>query len=295
MFLDVERARVLAKLPDLDTRGKGTGAILLYPDSRLRSMESISQFQMRRFLPQGIPTSYHELEKYVEGVYDQDGWNACVAYSIAGMQSVIERKRFGHWYWFDAFEVYSYCGGAQGNTGISATCALDFDVQTGLADKDTQTRHHISDYAFANPMTPSGVELIKASVATGYACVLALLLPQDFGNPGPTGACNSNVVTNGYHQICIVGYDEKRFTLLNSWGDGWGDKGLGSIPWAFVQRPEQSGFAYAYTVTYRKEPGFTPFFASEIASFHQSLHNAGGQYPVPTLDRKDEFTPRRRS
>jgi hypothetical protein len=41
----------------------------------------------------------------------------------------------------------------------------------------------------------------------------------------------------GGHAICIVGYDDeaKLFKFKNSWGEDWGDKGYGYIPYEYMQ------------------------------------------------------------
>jgi C1A family cysteine protease len=43
----------------------------------------------------------------------------------------------------------------------------------------------------------------------------------------------------GGHAILIVGYDDAKrvFNLRNSWGDGWGDGGYGTLPYAYLTSP----------------------------------------------------------
>jgi hypothetical protein len=43
----------------------------------------------------------------------------------------------------------------------------------------------------------------------------------------------------GGHAILIVGYDDTKqvFNLRNSWGDGWGDGGYGTLPYAYLSSP----------------------------------------------------------
>jgi hypothetical protein len=40
-----------------------------------------------------------------------------------------------------------------------------------------------------------------------------------------------------------VGYDDrsKRFTFKNSWGEGWGNKGDGTIPYSYATNPDLAG------------------------------------------------------
>jgi C1A family cysteine protease len=46
--------------------------------------------------------------------------------------------------------------------------------------------------------------------------------------------------TLGGHAILIVGYDDARqvFSLRNSWGEGWGDGGYGTLPYAYLTSPD---------------------------------------------------------
>jgi C1A family cysteine protease len=43
----------------------------------------------------------------------------------------------------------------------------------------------------------------------------------------------------GGHAILIVGYDDTKrvFNLRNSWGDGWGDGGYGTLPYSYLSSP----------------------------------------------------------
>ena len=44
----------------------------------------------------------------------------------------------------------------------------------------------------------------------------------------------------GGHATVLCGYDDdtKCFTVRNSWGEGWGDRGYGYLPYAFVIDPD---------------------------------------------------------
>jgi hypothetical protein len=51
-------------------------------------------------------------------------------------------------------------------------------------------------------------------------------------------------VQTGQHSILLVGYDDKprQFTLLNSWGPQWGDKGYGYLPYEYFERHSQEAW-----------------------------------------------------
>lgn len=40
------------------------------------------------------------------------------------------------------------------------------------------------------------------------------------------------------HAVLLVGYDDatRQFTFLNSWGEGWGDKGFGYLPYEYIEK-----------------------------------------------------------
>ncbi len=180
-----------------------------------------------------------------------------MAYSIAGMQSIFEEILQQRTIMFDAAELYRDLGG--NGDGISAPEALTWDQTTGLKDVATAQRYKIQSSAFADPTTADGIVTLKTAVSVQCPCVVALLLPSDFGDQvNGSGDCNGTV-TGEFHQVCLIGYDDERFKFLNSFGPSWGKNGIGTLPWSFLQDPSQAGSAYAYTVSDRAEPGASPF------------------------------------
>lgn len=86
--------------------------------------------------------------------------------------------------------------------------------------------------------------------------VLALL-PEDFR----AGDSAGDVVTKGYHQVCLTGYTPERFRFVNSRGTSFGNGGFGSIPWSFLRRAEQRGFTYAYAAVDAVDDNLLPLNA----------------------------------
>lgn len=129
---------------------------------------------------------------------------------------------------------------------------------------------------------------MKAAISLGRPCVLTLLLPADFENQwkayGGTGDCQSDVVTSGYHQICLIGYTDQRFHFLNSYSDQWGDSGKGTIAWSFLDNEYEQYSAYAYTAVDASDAGLLPLFGSEAQEFQRMLaaERASGEgWPGP--------------
>ncbi|MGC2522225.1 MAG: hypothetical protein WA417_06245 [Stellaceae bacterium] len=262
MAIDLIRAKTLAALPDFERpRGFGLGAIPLNPDSRLSDLRSLPG--VRAAFASGIPAAANLLD-FVKGVYNQGTEDSCVAYSLAALQSVSEQESFGRWITFDAEECYVACGGF-GSNGILAVDALNWEERAGFRDTVSTQRYPIQTYAFASPINDAGVDIVKGAIASRHPCVLAMLLPSDFNDQfGKNGDCVSDVVTNGYHQVCVVGYTQDTAMILNSWGGGWGTNGIGSVKWEFLQKQEQQNFVYAYTVSELEQPGLMPFFLEEM-------------------------------
>jgi C1A family cysteine protease len=82
---------------------------------------------------------------------------------------------------------------------------------------------------------------IRACLAEGFPFVLALAVHQSMIDrparqtgvlPVPTRRDR----LRGGHAVLVVGYDHARRLLVfrNSWGTGWGDRGYGYMPYAFL-------------------------------------------------------------
>src|SRR6266542_4220868 len=225
-------------LPE-DPSWGGTGALPLYPDPRDYEMSRIPE--VRAMLEVGAPASY-DLIPYVKGVYDQGQTAACVAFSTAGMKSIEDMLEHSAWNTYDAPALYAANGGT-GQNGVDTRRVLQYAQDTGLLVLGATARYRIGSYAFAPRVAGQFEDTLKAAVAANRPCLLALLLPQNFGWDSSGG------ITQSYHQIGVCGYDATNVIILNSWGSWWGKNGLGRIPWSYLtQQNFQNGYVYGYTV-----------------------------------------------
>ena len=236
MSLLQERAAVLAALQNFDSRGYGTGALPLNIDARDYAISDLPRVRAAPAAEQA------DLSPYVQGIYDQGQLPSCVAHSTAAMQSIFENIEHGQWFELDAVECYQQNGGT-GSDGVDTRQVLSWEQNTGMRAVANGRRYRIGSFAFANPQDANGQSAIKAALAASCPCVLAMLLPDDFWN----GDSQGDVVTNGYHQVCLVGFDGDRVEFVNSWGTSYGNMGFGSVPWRFLERAEQQHFVYAFT------------------------------------------------
>jgi C1A family cysteine protease len=80
-----------------------------------------------------------------------------------------------------------------------------------------------------------------ACLASGYPFVTGIVVYESFesDHANATGVIpmpGTSEAQLGGHAILIVGYDQSKqsFIFRNSWGTGWGDKGYGYIPFAYL-------------------------------------------------------------
>ena len=84
------------------------------------------------------------------------------------------------------------------------------------------------------------IEGVKGALYRGHPVIVAMMLSPTFDQiRGPAIYADEGSNSTGGHAMVIVGYDDHRraFRLLNSWGEGWGDRGFGWVGYrAMAQR-----------------------------------------------------------
>jgi len=115
---------------------------------------------------------------------------------------------------------------------------------------------------FAHTIVEQDLEVMKRLLAEGQPFLLGIKLYKSTMSwrvfwtgdvPMPDLNPNSGDTHEGGHSIMIVGYDDKteRFKIRNSWGTWWGNKGYGTIPYAFLTNPK---LAHGIFTMYRLGP-----------------------------------------
>ena len=80
---------------------------------------------------------------------------------------------------------------------------------------------------------PIALEDIRKVLSAGCPVHVAMNTGPAFANVGRDGIFNAAEPPsgrNGRHAMLIVGYTGNFYTLKNSWGENWGDKGYGYVP-----------------------------------------------------------------
>ena len=79
---------------------------------------------------------------------------------------------------------------------------------------------------------------MRACLADGYPFVMGVSVYSSFETAtlGEIPMPQTSEQLLGGHAILCVGYDSKtqRYTFRNSWGDGWGQGGYGTLPMAYL-------------------------------------------------------------
>jgi hypothetical protein len=239
-----EQIAYLKTLADPEPHWGGMGALPLPPDNRDYDIRSIPQ--VADVLAIGVPDTI-DFSRFATGpLYNQGAEPSCVAFSTCGLCSLDEVEAGQAWDVFSGHTLYIEAGG-DGHNGVDTRRVLEIVCTTGVPG-NSGPRKVVGSYAFVPGQPGIFRQSIKAAVAAGQFCTLALLLPAPFQwNSG-------NAPTSGYHQVIVIGYDPTWAIILNSWGPGWpGDgphPGIGRVQWDYLEADNlQHGYCYAYTTT----------------------------------------------
>jgi C1A family cysteine protease len=95
------------------------------------------------------------------------------------------------------------------------------------------TKHQVVKYL----AVPQTLNSLKGCLAAGYPFVFGFSVytgfeSQEVAKTGIVNLPRPDESLMGGHAVLCVGYDDatQRFTVLNSWGEGWGDKGFFTLP-----------------------------------------------------------------
>lgn len=84
--------------------------------------------------------------------------------------------------------------------------------------------------------------MIKGCIVAGYPIVIGIMCFNSLGNPGVDITGDIPMPTRkdypiGGHCVLLTGYNDftQRYEIQNSWGVEWGNKGYGTLPYAYVE------------------------------------------------------------
>jgi C1A family cysteine protease len=209
-------------------------------------------------LPVAIPPTTF-LANSLGPVKDQGQLGSCTAFAATGyLEYLYRRFKTGTPVFSPLFLYYKereFDGDlGQGDTGSFGSTAFWVLHNTGVCLESTDP-YNTSDYENAPTAaqiteaakyrvgamhTVSSVDDIKHCIASQYPVLIGVSIYESFesgdwgGNwtmPAPSGSLL------GGHEIYIHGYDDNnsRFTVRNSWGETWGNKGDFYLPYNLLE------------------------------------------------------------
>jgi C1A family cysteine protease len=193
-------------------------------------------------------------------VFDQGHLGSCTANALAAAFQ-FERRKQGLEAW-DPSRLFIYWNerDAEGTVSSDAGACLRDGIKTlntlGVCP-ETMWPYDIGNFTF-KPAEACYTEAAKdlvlqyqrvdgnlfgmgSALAGGNPFVVGISVFESFESdevsqtgivpmPGPNESCL------GGHAVLVVGYDDstRRFKLLNSWGEGWGDHGFFYLPYEYL-------------------------------------------------------------
>lgn len=221
-----------------------------------------------------------ELTDYLPPVGSQGAQGSCVGWSTAyynytycvAKQRKLSPDRIAdpRFAFSPAFLYNQINGGKDGGSTISEAfrllrekgCATlaempyndkDYTTPPGDTARERAIRYQARDTGYLFSMGAADPEKLKTFLADiRQPFVMAIPIFSDF----PNGATSADTVyrltvpdgrenLQGYHAITIIGYDDEKraFRLVNSWGQGWGDRGFLWIDEEFIRKYGMEGWS----------------------------------------------------
>lgn len=233
-------------------------------------------YQFRAFLSDGtmLPPSI-DLRPNCPPVLDQGQLGSCTANAIANAHHFDQLKQKDA----DAFApsrlfVYYNERAAEGTINSDAGAAIRDGIKSiatqGVCD-ELLVPYNIAKFtkkpipaaykaallhkSIAYLAVPQVLDQMRAALASGVPFVFGFTVYESFESQAvaasgvvPIPAAHEKVL--GGHAVLCVGYDDasQRFTVMNSWGTGWGQVGFFTIPYAYLLGKLASDFWTVKTV-----------------------------------------------
>jgi hypothetical protein len=193
----------------------GKGAVVSPEDKRDVALADV-QIQTRE-----LPKNY--LVPYVMRITNQGTKPHCVGYATATLKEEKERRE-GHPVNFDGDWIYNECKKIDGYNGDGTYLRTALSVLKNKGakaiGKDEYKKYRIGGYALVG----NNHEELKSAIYQNG------VIPAIFS--GSNSGWKDAYVKEGNdwgHCVALIGWNPTHIIFQNSWGDRWGDEGLGYI------------------------------------------------------------------
>ena len=228
-----------------------TGALLSPIDNR--------DYDIQKVLPSmGYYETPKEYRTFYNKVLNQGDIGSCVAHTGATIVSKFHHRQTNKWQHFSVGMIYGnrldgqyqgegmYPREAWENLRSFGTCYYeDFsinEVYPSARQKFMLNKEILLTKAYPNRISTycqlKSVDDVKKVLLEGGEVAFTIVTYDVFDKIGRDGMIyppDKNHKEKGWHEVTVVGWDDEinRYIILNSWGENWGQGGLGYLPYNY--------------------------------------------------------------
>ena len=206
-----------------------------------------------------------DLRQWCSPIEDQGNLGSCTGQSVAGAIELLNKRngkpndvsRLFIYYYERLIEgTINYDNGAYIRDGIKASYTYGAPLESLWPYNISQFRTKPSAAAINDGakrkvtlyQAAANFDAVQNALASGYPVIIGFDVYSSFESQAVTKTGMMpypNTKTErllGGHAVCIVGYNNttSRFTVRNSWGTSWGDKGYFYMPYQVIQNTKMS-------------------------------------------------------
>ncbi|CAM3303734.1 C1 family peptidase [Paenibacillus taichungensis] len=216
---------------------------------------------MEAFLPTFNIPEQVDYTNDMSPIRPQGNEGTCVAFAaVVGVKEYQEKKEHEHTIELSPRYLYQKCkelDGIPDEEGTYPRVAVKVLYDQGCCEEsywpyiacelgtpqigadENAAKYRIKAFASLNSISSMKRSLvINGPFIAGVVVFEESWFNEQTDRTGVIGMPPEDLISNGGHAICIVGYDNttKRFKFKNSWGDGWGERGYGYLPYEYMKR-----------------------------------------------------------